>query len=219
MPESETYFILKGLGFSEEGKTLTQSKSRLHIDVTCGKITKMITFLTRKNNFYSGVDDYLINTGYRDEKADEITLTFHEKGTYRFDEMQIVCQPMQQVDSLAKKLKQNVLKGVVMDTNRISGTLETDQEELLCLTVPYSSGWRAYIDGKEADVLKADTMYMAIDVPAGKHQIEFSYGTPYLKTGAILSALGILSVLGIAVFRYRTGNKRKKEQGRTKERI
>ena len=49
IPESETYFILKGLQFSEEGKTLTQSKSRLHIDVTCGKITKMITFLTRKN--------------------------------------------------------------------------------------------------------------------------------------------------------------------------
>lgn len=94
IPESETYFILKGLQFSEEGKTLTQSKSRLHIDVTCGKITKMITFLTRKNNFYSGVDDYLINAGYRDEKADEITLTFHEKGTYRFDEMQIVCQPV-----------------------------------------------------------------------------------------------------------------------------
>ena len=69
IPESETYFILKGLQFSEEGKTLTQSKSRLHIDVTCGKITKMITFLTRKNNFYSGVDDYLINAGYRDEKA------------------------------------------------------------------------------------------------------------------------------------------------------
>ena len=88
-----------------------------------------------------------------------------------------------------------------------------------CLTIPYSSGWQAYIDGKEADVLKADTMYMAIDVPAGKHQIEFSYCTPYLKTGAILSALGILSVIGIAVFRYRTGNKRKKEQGRTKERI
>ena len=38
IPESETYFILKGLQFSEEGKTLTQSKSRLHIDVTLSLI-------------------------------------------------------------------------------------------------------------------------------------------------------------------------------------
>lgn len=219
MPESETYFILKGLGFSEEGKTLTQSKSRLHIDVTCGKITKMITFLTRKNNFYSGVDDYLINAGYRDEKADEIILTFHEKGTYQFDDMQIVCQPMEQIDGWTKNLKQDVLKNVVMDTNRISGTLENAQERLLCMTIPYSSGWRAYIDGVETEILKADTMYMAVDVPEGIHQIEFYYCTPYLKTGAVLSGLGILSVIGIAVFRYRTGNKRKKEQGRTKERI
>ena len=70
----------------------------------------MITFLTRKNNFYSGVDDYLINAGYRDEKADEITLTFHEKGTYRFDEMQIVCQPVKQIAGWTKSLKQDILK-------------------------------------------------------------------------------------------------------------
>ena len=149
IPESETYFILKGLQFSEEGKTLTQSKSRLHIDVTCGKITKMITFLTKKNNFYSGVDDYLINAGYRDEKADEITLTFHEKGTYQFDDMQIICQPMEQTDDWTKNLKQDVLKNVVVDTNYISGTLENAKERLLCMTIPYSSGWRAYIDGAE----------------------------------------------------------------------
>ena len=211
IPESETYFILKGLQFSEEGKTLTQSKSRLHIDVTCGKITKMITFLTRKNNFYSGVDDYLINAGYRDEKADEITLTFHEKGTYRFDEMQIVCQPVKQIAGWTKSLKQDILKDVVMDTNHISGTLTADQEKLLCMTIPYSSGWRAYIDGVETEILKADTMYMAVDVPEGTHQIEFYYCTPYLKKGAGLSGLGILSVIGIVIFRYRNGRKKQKE--------
>lgn len=211
IPESETYFILKGLQFSEEGKTLTQSKSRLHIDVTCGKITKMITFLTRKNNFYSGVDDYLINAGYRDEKADEIILTFHEKGTYRFDEMQIVCQPVKQIAGWTKSLKQDILKDVVMDTNHISGTLTADQEKLLCMTIPYSSGWRAYIDGVETEILKADTMYMAVDVPEGTHQIEFYYCTPYLKKGAGLSGLGILSVIGIVIFRYRNGRKKQKE--------
>ncbi len=212
MPESETYFILRGLQFTEEGKTLTQSKSRLHIDVTCGKITKMITFLTRKNNFYSGVDDYLINTGYRDEKADEITLTFHEKGSYQFDEMQIVCQPVEQIAGWTKSLRQNVLKDVVMDTNRISGNLTVDQEKLLCMTIPYSSGWRAYIDGVETEILKADTMYMAIDIPEGAHQIEFCYCTPYLKTGALLSGIGILAVIGIVIFRYRTRNIGRKEK-------
>ena len=61
------------------------------------------------------------------------------------------------------------------------------------MTIPYSSGWRAYIDGVETEILKADTMYMAVDVPEGTHQIEFYYCTPYLKKGAGLSGLGILS--------------------------
>ena len=54
-------------------------------------------------------------------------------------------------------------------------------------------------------------MYMAVDVPEGTHQIEFYYCTPYLKTGAVLSGLGILSVIGIAVFRHRR-NKGQKEK-------
>ena len=91
---------------------------------------------------------------------------------------------------------------------RIVGSL---QEKLLCMTIPYSSGWRAYIDGVETEILKADTMYMAVDVPEGTHQIEFYYCTPYLKTGAGLSGLGILSVIGIVIFRYRNGRKKQKE--------
>ena len=92
--------------------------------------------------------------------------------------------------------------------DRIAASL---QEKLLCMTIPYSSGWRAYIDGVETEILKADTMYMAVDVPEGTHQIEFYYCTPYLKKGAGLSGLGILSVIGIVIFRYRNGRKKQKE--------
>ena len=92
--------------------------------------------------------------------------------------------------------------------DRIAASL---QEKLLCMTIPYSSGWRAYIDGVETEILKVDTMYMAVDVPEGTHQIEFYYCTPYLKTGAGLSGLGILSVIGIVIFRYRNGRKKQKE--------
>ena len=125
--------------------------------------------------------------------------------------MQIVCQPVKQIACWTKSLKQDILKDVVMDTNHISGTLTADQEKLLCMTIPYSSGWRAYIDGVETEILKVDTMYMAVDVPEGTHQIEFYYCTPYLKTGAGLSGLGILSVIGIVIFRYRNGRKKQKE--------
>ena len=53
-------------------------------------------------------------------------------------------------------------------------------------------------------------MYMAVDVTEGTHQIEFYYCTPYLKKGAGLSGLGILSVIGIVIFRYRNGRKKQK---------
>jgi uncharacterized membrane protein YfhO len=67
---------------------------------------------------------------------------------------------------------------------------------VLQLSVPYGSGWRAYVDGKEAKVFRVGGMYLGIGLPAGDHAVTFTYRTPYLILGTCVSA-GALILWGV----------------------
>ncbi len=191
----ETYFIIEGLDYQGKEGGKKKPKDRLHIQVSCGDVSKKITYLTAKNNFYSGVTDFLVNLGYRRDIPFEVTITFQEKGTYSFDKMRIAAQSMEGAERDKDKLCQEELTDVSLKTNEVTGKIALTQEKLLCMTIPYSTGWTAYVDGKKTKVLRADTMFLAIQVPEGEHDVRLCYQTPYLKVGIYISIAGWCSIL------------------------
>jgi len=64
------------------------------------------------------------------------------------------------------------------------------------MSIPYSKGWSAKVDGKAVKILRGNIMFMAIPLEAGYHEIEFTYCTPGLRLGCLLSlfSLALLTV-------------------------
>jgi hypothetical protein len=67
----------------------------------------------------------------------------------------------------------------------------------------YEKGWNAYIDGKKTDHFLVDYVLRAMEVPEGKHTIEFKFEPQVVKTGstiALISSIGMLLLLGGGIY-------------------
>ena len=67
-----------------------------------------------------------------------------------------------------------------------------DDDTLVFFSVPYDKGWHAQVDGIETRIEKADIGLMAVRVPAGEVEIRFSYLTPGLAEGLLMTGAGLL---------------------------
>lgn len=62
----------------------------------------------------------------------------------------------------------------------------------------YKNGWNTYIDGKLTDHFPVDYVLRAMEIPGGKHTIEFKFEPQVVKTGSIIalaSSIGMLLLL------------------------
>ena len=117
--------------------------------------------------------------------------------------------------SLAERLEalqEDVLENVSFGTNSVSGTISLEEDKLLCVSLPYSQGWTAYVDGEPSEILQANTMYMALALEAGEHTIEFKYETPGLKQGLALTGTGLAAWALYGAAGLWLGKRRKKEK-------
>lgn len=112
--------------------------------------------------------------------------------------------------SEAKKLSSKTYSGLgaVKMTSyhpeKLQYDFESDSKQLVIFSeIYYEDGWKAYIDGKEASIVKADYLLRGLEVPAGKHKIELRYEYSFFKTANVLATTGcliFLLLIGTAVY-------------------
>jgi membrane protein YfhO len=86
-------------------------------------------------------------------------------------------------------------------------TAETDasQPGWLTVTGAFAPGWRARIDGLTAPVVRANGVFRAVRVPAGRHLVDLRYRPPAFASGAGLSLASAAAAAVLARGRKRVG--------------
>ncbi len=77
--------------------------------------------------------------------------------------------------------------------------VSSDMTARLVILESYYPGWRAFVDGNEKKIYRANRAFQAVDLPAGRHIVRLSYEPLDFEIGLWFSAASILALVLIVV--------------------
>ena len=99
-----------------------------------------------------------------------------------------------------KKARNREMKFTSFKDGYVAGKVTIDKNQNLVTTIPYSKGWQAKVDGKPVKINRTLGVFIGLKMKPGTHQITLKYRTPGVLVGAILSIMGIISLIVFTLF-------------------
>ena len=198
----ETLSAQKRAALEKRAERFIQT-GKSHITVRTLDTRQSMEVYSERYNYYGGPVDVAINLGYHEKAPVTVVLILQKPGVYSFDDMSVEQIPMDDVAASLNTLGEEHLENTVWETDSLRGDIAVSSEKLLCLSLPYSKGWSARVDGKKADLLKTDIAFMGLRLSPGRHVVELAYRTPYLTHGALMTLAGVLIWIVMIVYQKR----------------
>lgn len=202
-------------------RDMAETDGLTFFDITVNGARKEYYCPPKGNLMYSDQRSGYLNFGVQPQAESgniECSVALTKGPSISFKSLEIYAVEASAYDGLlSSRTQAQHLTGVTANGNSFKGSLQSDKAGYMLLTLPYSKGWTAYVDGKPTEIYQADTAFMAIKVGASDapQTVEFRYETPLLKEGALISygGLGILGGVLVAdtTVRLVKKYKRKKE--------
>lgn len=206
-PKSETYVRIENFNMSKKAIAMTTFQVKGEKEVT-----KPVNLRSIYHNSYFGKDNLLINTGYSKIGKTWAVITFPKKATCSYNSLEVYNVAMENYRKQFEALNMNTLRNIKWKNNLVEGDISVDKKSVLSLSIPYSKGWCAYVDGEKIDILRGNVMFMAILLEAGSHHVILKYETPFLKVGGLVSFAAFMVLIGIIVWNKVTIRKRMKTE-------
>lgn len=98
------------------------------------------------------------------------------------------------------------------EPNKVVIEAETERQGILIYSGNWYPFWRAKLDGRPVEILKANYTLMGVEMPPGKHRVELWYDAKLEKIGFLSMGLSVLFVALCLIFPVRRTRHGKEEQ-------
>jgi hypothetical protein len=82
---------------------------------------------------------------------------------------------------------------------------ELERPGWLVVSETWYPGWSAAVDGRPAELLRANHAFRAVRLDAGRHEVRFRYGSAWWRAGAIVAGATALLALAAGLARRLSG--------------
>jgi uncharacterized membrane protein YfhO len=181
-----------------------ETSGNVYIYMSSSEIKSVTASIEAKTFNYDISTSYLLDLGHISTNEDavlNIELPTEEANNGSF---QLYCVVMDENDYIDcyEKIKDNGVFVVNSFDNgtHLGGYIDVAEDSMLFTSIPYDEGWKVKIDGQVLDKSKYHSVansFLAFDISAGHHEIEFDY----MPSGLILGAgITIITIILIALF-------------------
>jgi len=156
--------------------------------------------LSDKNNYNPQIDDYTVNIGNRDSKLEKVVLQLPYNGTYSCRGVKV--SALSDCGAAIRtflRLSEKVTNINFMN-NMISFVSNSKEAGVVCVGIPYNSGWTAYVDGVKTNTIPVNIGFLGLNLSQGKHDVELVYTVPGLVLGKIVTVISLLSMAALALY-------------------
>ncbi len=92
---------------------------------------------------------------------------------------------------------------------RVEVEAEAEDRGLVVMAQTFYHCWRAYLDGVPVPILRANFGFQAVEIPAGRHRVQWRYKDNAFLWGAAVSVGSLLGCMGAWFWMQRGLSKRK----------
>ena len=85
------------------------------------------------------------------------------------------------------------------EANKITCTVNTPHSGFLVLTDNWHPDWKVFVDGEEQKLYRANYIFRAVFVDAGKHEVMFRYISKHFNIGTIISMIAFIVSIGLCI--------------------
>lgn len=191
-PNCEYYLVFRGLEDADKNENTSST-----IAARMGGWYKEASMRSPAQTYYFNREYLTFDLGWHEEAQTSCTVAFSKKQTLEFEDLYILCVPVEDYGPRLEALGEVTMENVTEAGDRITGTLELEENRLVVFSIPWASGWKAWVNGEERELIHANGMYCGLILEPGSYDIELRFELPGQSLGNLISAAALLAVVPV----------------------
>lgn len=171
-----------------------------NIKMTINNVSNLLTCRTwiysnKNNNF-----NFILND--KDIETLDITLT---KGTYKITNIETYILDYEDLTHITDNITK--MNNLNYQSDTFTGNINMTNDGYLVTSIPYDEGFTIKIDNQVVPKEKVNLAFLGTKLTKGYHEITITYQSPWLKTGIIISLIGLILLI-ITIIKEKYNDKR-----------